>query len=430
MKIEIPEEDSKYMYNFIGNIVDEIGPRMPGSEGEEKAAKIIKKELEEKCECDEVSIEPFKFHPRAFLGWIKIDVILIIISLTLFFLIPVFQTNPNFHIITIILSSISVGLNLIAFLFLWNEFFSYKEYIDRLFKEEESQNVIGKIKAKNELEKIIIFSGHHDSALQFNLLQYLNWGYVIIIFIGLGIVFLWIGVSIIHLILSIFGYYTIFNTLVFWFTIIGSPAMVGLFFFVSFGESANKVPGAVDNLSSVAIVLGLGRYLKKHLEIIPGNTEIRLISFGSEEAGLRGAYRYAARHLDELKKFNAEVVNMDGIMSINAIQILENEPTTRTRHSKEIVKKVLDAAELVEVPIKKFGAGLIERVGGIISGGTDAAAFSKAGVKATNIMAMEFKKFASFYHQTTDTLDKIEKGSLEVILSILIGYLINESKSN
>ncbi|MHA1271458.1 MAG: M28 family metallopeptidase [Candidatus Helarchaeota archaeon] len=426
MKIKISEEDSNYMYNFIDNIIKTFGPRIPGSKAEARAAEYIKKEMEPIC--DEVSIEPFKFHPTAFLGWIKITIILVMLSLISYFSIPLFQGFNYFYSISIVLSVISVILNIVGFLIIWNEFFNYREYIDKFFRERESQNVIGKIKTKGELKKILLFSGHHDSALQFNLLRYLKYGYVIILFIALIVLFLWIGVSIIHLILTILGLPLILHRIIFWIIIIATPSLIGCYFFVWNEKWANTVPGAVDNLSAVAVVLGLGKYLKKHPEIIPKNTEIRLISFGSEEAGLRGAYRYAARHLDELKKYDAELVNMDGVMSNTAIQVLENEPTTRTRHSKEVVNKIIAAAELVEIPINKFGAGLVEKIVGQISGGTDAAAFSKAKIKAANISSMEFTKFVKFYHQPSDTIDMIQKGSLEKVLSICIGYIMNESK--
>ena len=69
MSIEIPEEDAEYMYNFIDRIITDIGPRMPCSEPEAKAAEVIKNELEETC--DSAHIEPFTCHPRAFLGWLR-----------------------------------------------------------------------------------------------------------------------------------------------------------------------------------------------------------------------------------------------------------------------------------------------------------------------------------------------------------------------
>ncbi|MHA1489309.1 MAG: M28 family metallopeptidase [Promethearchaeota archaeon] len=421
MKIELSAEDSNYMYDTIQKIIDEAGYRIPGSPQEAKSAEIIKKEMEETC--DEVTIEPFKLHPRAFLGWIRIDISLVLLSFGFFFLISFL---PDF---LLIFASIAFGLNVIAFLIINNEFFNYKEFIDPLFKEKDSQNVVGKIKAQGELKKIIIFSGHNDSALQFNLLRYLKFGYPIVLFLGMGILFFWILLSGLFFILAIFtlANYQWFFSIVYPVLLIGIIPLVSLWFFVSSGEKANKVPGAVDNLSAVSIALGIGRYLKGHEDIIPPNTEIRLISFGCEEAGLRGAYRYAEAHYDELKKYDSYVVNMDGIQSVKNTIIIEYEPTTRTAHSKELVDKLVEASKLVDVNAKSFGSRPLEKLIGQISGGTDATAFSKAGIRATTLASMELSFFIKAYHQPHDTLDKIQRGSLENVLKICIGFLINES---
>jgi len=190
------------------------------------------------------------------------------------------------------------------------------------------------------------------------------------------------------------------------------------------------VPGAVDNLSAVAIVLALGKILKKNKEIVPNNTEIRLISFGCEEAGLRGAFRYVEKHFDELKRFEAECINMDAIHSKDNITIIDFEPSTRTKHSEIVVEKIINAAKSSQIKIKASaigGSSTFEKIIGQITGGTDATAFSKAGIKAANISAMDLKQMLGFYHQPTDTLDKIEKESLERVLQICIAYIMNES---
>jgi hypothetical protein len=424
MKIEISKDDSDYMYDFIKKIINECGPRMPCSPSEAKCAEIIKNELEQTC--DEVTIEPFFCQPRAFLGFIKVITVLTITSLILFLLIPLKLINYWEQTILIII----VSLNIISILILWNEFFNYNEFIDPVFKKKQSQNVIGKIAADQELKKILIFSGHHDSALQFNLLTYLKIGYMIIIILGLLIMVFWLILSVILLLISLIGLlsYTIslFYAIVFWLLTFGSPIMIGLFLFVPFGNKANRVPGAVDNLSAVAIVLALGKILKKYRNLVPPNTEVRLISFGCEEAGLRGAYRYVQKHLNELRKFDAECINMDAIQSTNRISIIDYEPTTRTMHSDIVVKKLIKMAELVKVNLEKSGLGgssKLEKVIGQLTGGTDATAFSKAGIKAASITAMNLKKMLKFYHQPTDTLDKIEKGSLENVLEICLAYI-------
>jgi len=422
MNIEINSDDSAYLYTIIDRIIDECGPRMPCSKAEAEAAKIIGDELENVC--DEVGIEQFFCHPRAFLGYIKINVIIVLLSFLLFFL----QPRNNGYLFHLVFSFSIFTLNGAAFIILWNEFFNYREFIDPLFKERQSQNVVGKIRGDGDIEKLIIFSGHHDSALQFNLLRYLKIGYPIIIFLGLGIMMIWLVSSAFYFIFAIFSidlYFYFFN-IAFWLFIIGIIPFIALFNFVSFGESANKVPGAIDNLSAVSILIGIGRYLKNNKQLIPDNTEIRLISFGCEEAGLRGAYRYVERHEKELKTLDAENINMDGIMSQKVVKIIEYEPTTRTKHSKEVVNKLDEAAKLVNVKAQPFGSSSLEKFIGQISGGTDATAFSKAGIKASTISAMEFDKFIEFYHQPKDTLNMINKGSLEQVLKICLCYLIKK----
>ncbi|MCK4380421.1 MAG: M28 family peptidase [Candidatus Lokiarchaeota archaeon] len=434
MDIEISNEDSDYMYNIVQKIIDKCGPRMPCSPQEAKSAEIIKKELEETC--DEVKIEPFKCHPRAALGWIRIVIFIVLLSFCSFFLIKLFQESFWAYFLSVLSSSfIFIGI-LIA----WEEFFCYEEFIDPIFKEKDSQNVIGKIRTTGEIKNVIIFSGHHDSALQFNLLKYLKHGYVIIVLLGFGILFFWFIASLIFLILTIFTFvldfamiYDFFLNIALWLLIIGAIPLVILLFFVTPGKRANKVPGAVDNLSAVAIVLGIGRFLKNHKEVIPKNTEIRLISFGCEEAFLRGAYRYVEAHLEELKNYDAECVNLDTIQSIDYLTFSDKEPTTRTIHSEEVVQKLIKAAELVGVKVKVAslgGGSFLEKIVGLIGGGTDAAAFSKSNIKASSITALNLLKIVHFYHQETDTPDKIEKGVLENTLKICIGYLINESKTN
>ncbi|MFW9999228.1 MAG: M28 family peptidase [Candidatus Hodarchaeota archaeon] len=434
MQIEISKEDSEYMYNIIQKIIDECGPRMPCSPQEAKGAEMIKNELEETC--DSVDMETFRCHPRAALGWIRVDVLLVILSFSCFFLVQLFLDTYW----TLILAIIIFGLNLLAFLFEWYEFFNYKEFIDPLFKKKSSQNVIGKFKAEKETKNIIIFSGHTDSQYQFNLLTYLKGAYGIIALLGLGILFLWLWVSLIFLFLTIITFivrfpitYETFFNIAIWLLIIGGIPLITLIFFTSPGERANKVPGAVDNLSAVAVVLGLGRYLKKNKDIIPKNTEIRLISFGCEEAFLRGAFRYVASHSYELKEYTTECINIEIIQNTDKIIILNFEPTTRTHHSEELVQKVYKAVESVDIKAKisrMGGDSPLERLIGITSGGTDATAFSKSGIKACTITSGDFLEISEYWHTPRDTFDKIKQGALENALKVCIGYLINESKKN
>jgi hypothetical protein len=433
MEINIPKEDSDYMYNIIKMIIDECGPRMPCSPQEAKAAAIFKEELE--MTCDEVLIEPFQCHPRAAFGWIKMDCFLVLISFCCFFLIQL--VLETFW--ALILALIVFSINLFAYFVAKYEFFNYREFIDPLFKEKSSQNVIGKIENSENPKNILIFSGHLDSQYQFNLLTYLKAiGYGLVSLLGLGILYLWVGLSIIFFFSTIITYiigisiiYDIFFIIATCFLIIGGVPLILLMFFTSPGERANKVPGAVDNLSAIGVILGLGRYLKKNKEIIPEDTEIRLIGFGCEEAFLRGAYRYVEAHLDELKEKNAECINLEMIQDKDKLNIWQYEPTTRTHHSRELIQKIVNAGNNVNLKIKLSnmgGNGTIGKLIGKTSGGSDATAFSKSHIKACTINGSNFLKVQEIWHTPRDTFDKIEAGSLETVLKLCIGYLMHESE--
>ncbi len=419
MDLEISTEHADYMYNLVERIVREIGPRMSCSPQEAEGSKTLELELEQTC--DEVVVEPFTCHPKAFLGWIKIILIMTVVSM-IFYLVMQWVADS----LLIVFSIISFILTSVSFLIMWEEFFNYDEFIDPLFRKKTSQNVIGKIKTQEELKRIIIFSSHIDSALQFNLLKLIGWGFIPLAFLGILTILTWLIISFINMIIMLIGF-SILKGIFFWATIwllvIGSPCFIGLFFFVPMGNKGNVVPGAVDNLSSCSVIVGLSRYIKGHKEILPPNTEIRLISFGCEESGLRGSRRYCSTHLKELKTYDTIVVNLDGLETPDGFHIIEYEPTTRTWHSEEVIRKLQRAADLVGVQAKRFGAGRVEKTVGRLSGGSDAASFSRANIKAGFLNSADWKHRSSYYHQSTDTPDKIKPGTLENALKICIAFL-------
>lgn len=423
MTITIAPEESNYMNRFVKDVIEKFGPRMPCSQAEAKSAEYIKNEMEKTC--SDVSIEPFTCSPGGLLGWIKFDIIFTVASFVLYIMAPYITIAIIIHTI---LYSICACLGIASWVIAWKEFFSYNEFIDGLLKKGSSENVVGRILPENDVKRIIAFSGHHDSAMEFNLLRYFRApGYAIVVVGGIGILALWTVLAIIAFVISLAGLAQGFiYEIALYLLVIGIPLLVLLWCFTWWGERANKVPGAVDNLSAVAVVLAIGRYVKQHPEIVPDNTEIRLISFGCEEAGLRGAYRYAARHKDELLAIESETVNMDGIQSPKSVMIYAFEPTTRTAHSPEVTQKIYDAAIGEDLKAFKFGERAADRIAGFFTGGTDATALSKAKIKAGSFGSMNFRNYFNHYHTRRDTPDKIEEGALEAALRICLKYIENE----
>ena len=168
------------------------------------------------------------------------------------------------------------------------------------------------------------------------------------------------------------------------------------------------MPGAVDNLSASALAVAMCRFLVKNPSSIPDDTEIRFISFGSEEAGLRGSRRYVERHLDELKRLDARLLNFE-MVAHPEITILTSEVNGTVKNSPEMVKSVVAAAERAGVPYKVQSASL-----GV---GTDAAPFSRAGLKATTLLPFKVpQQMVAFYHQRWDTPEVL---TIEPLLNVL-----------
>lgn len=409
-----------YMRSIVETIVREIGPRMPCSEQEAAAARFIADQMGETC--DHVDIEPFTCHPGAFLGWIRIDILLVLASVLSYLIAAWLSPDPAVRGWTALGSTV---LNAIAWTITYKEFFSYEEFIDSLFPERPSQNVVGRIAARGEPRRIVMFSGHHDSALRFNLIERFRLaGYGIVLFLGIGVLIAWTITVLAAAILAAFSLHPPFLvSMAAWLLVAGLSPLCLLWWFVPPGEGANTVPGAVDNLSAVAVVLGLGKYLKEHPDIIPEGTEIRLISFGCEEAGLRGAYRYVARHEDELRRVPSELVNMDGLQAASRVMIFGVEPTTRTVHSREISERLAMAARSEGIETTVFGVDPKDKIAGMFTGGTDAAAFSKAGLQASSFASLAVRDYGNHYHTSRDTPDRIEPGALANALRTCIAYL-------
>ena len=109
------------------------------------------------------------------------------------------------------------------------------------------------------------------------------------------------------------------------------------------------------------------------------------LSFGSEEAGLRGSRRYVERHLDELKRLEARLLNIETVAHPE-IAILTLDTSGTVKNSPEMVKSVVAAAERAGVPyqVQPAAIGVGTDCGPLQQGGPqshDAAAFQNA---ATN----------------------------------------------
>ncbi len=186
------------------------------------------------------------------------------------------------------------------------------------------------------------------------------------------------------------------------------PAVIFALFFTRKGKDGGNVPGAADNLSSCALSVAMCRFLVKNPAYITEDTEIRFISFGGEESGYRGSRRYVKRHIDELKRLDARLLNIETVASPEIV-ILTSDLNGTVKNSPEIVKSVVEAAQRAGIPFNVKPATL--------GTANDSGPFSKEGLKALTLLAFKIpQQMVAFYHQKWDRPEIL---TLEPLLNVL-----------
>jgi hypothetical protein len=404
---QITIQDAQYALDIVKNICKEAGPGLPGTPEERARAEMIKNELETHLGAENVVMEEFTLAPDAFLstspgGLCMLLAVLLNISAERFT-----GISPWIPSIAAVVFAILAPLMFIL------EFLLSLEVFDPLFLKKKSINVIGSLRkpGAENVKRLLILSGHHDSAPENTWLRYTGIGFYIlsaIYFIGLITLLAICLIQLAGLMLNnqaavafgTIGWALLVFPLV--------PAMIFVVFLNRGKKNGGIVPGAADNLSACAVSVTMARFLVENPTLIPKDTEIRFITFGSEEAGLRGSRRYVERHLEELKHLDACVLNYE-VVAYPVISILTSDVNGTVKNSPEMVKSVVRAAERARVPYKISP--------GTIGAGNDSAPFSRVGLKALTLLPFKVpqQQFA-FYHQDRDTPEVL---SIEPLLNTL-----------
>lgn len=391
-----PKRLAKFSVKNITRIVNEIGPRKPGSPEELKAQELMAKELSKYCE--DVKIEEFKVHRQAFMGFIPFTVACAIASVfTYAFASPI----------------ISLILVILGFIPLLLEFVMYKQFIDPLFIGHPSHNVIAKRAPKGEVKKRIIFVGHSDSQFEWTL-NYLLGG------VGMKLVLIPAVVGLVaDLIIAIIGIICAGTNGALeaaeprWLMILGFvvgcvfiPFQLGFLFFQSYTKS---VPGASDNLSGCYGAISVAKALED-TDTRFENTEVVVICSGSEEAGLRGAKAYVNAHEKELKEIETCVIACDTFRDLETMAVYDRDMSGTVKHDWGVKHLVKNAGA---------NCGYDLHFESVYIGASDAAAFTQKGVKATGFAAMDPTP-PRYYHTRLDNVENLREDAIAAGIEILI----------
>jgi hypothetical protein len=165
--------------------------------------------------------------------------------------------------------------------------------------------------------------------------------------------------------------------------------------------SRDAVPGANDNLTGVATLLGVATDLA---ERPLSGLRVLLVSTGSEEGFMEGMQAFAARHFPHLPPDRTHVVCVDTVGSPE-LTLIEGEGMLRMREYPDDFKElVADCARTTGVRLRR---GLRFR------NATDGLIALKAGYPTATIGSVTSHKVPSNYHWPSDTAENVDHSSVD-----------------
>jgi hypothetical protein len=365
-------------------IIGRVGPREPASPAEYAAQQIWFDEMSKYC--DTVNLEPFTVRPGCLMAWVYLASALMILAIFLY--------NFQQRLIAFICTTIAV-------VFFIGEFILYKELIDPLYPAKQSVNCVGIIKPELEVTRRIILCGHADSMYEW-WYNYLGGHVLFTIVVLVGLVGLLISfVMQIILCNAYSGWFAVAQ--LFWLPFFGA-----LLFFTNW---TRIVQGANDNLTGCVAAVAVAKYLSDN-GIRLEHTEVRILTSGCEEAGLRGAKAYVRQHPPD--GIETAFIAFDCIREIDKMRIYNRDMTATVALDQKVCNVMQKGGQL---------AGLNLDFGWIYFGSTDAAAAQQGGYPSGSFVAMDFGP-ADFYHTRRDSIDNLDPYVIGHAIDLAIGSML------
>ena len=417
-------------FGIVETAANEIGSRLPGSDGEKKFADYMAGKLED------IGIKPvkekFPVSPRASIGGI-----------------PYAGWVGIFTGLTLLLpfgNGWSVGIHGLAFfaclatmVWLVCSVFLYKTWFDPFFKQEISQNVYGELLPKDgKYDYTIILSGHTDTSWNWKHSATTKYGKLgpvpVFAKMGFGIVaFLFAFASSgalifgeLQLILTdtgemvedqLISYLNIINGLsnfsVALFFLVPLFIIPGCFMVTMWADKNPRTasPGAMDNATGIGIAYAATKYFKENPDKMPAKCRIINFNCGAEEAGLRGSIEFTRRHKGEKILENCWNINIDSVADKDFFEVVHGDVWQFTRFDADLEKWFLEAMS---------EAG-IEKPGNIVNpvGGCDSTPLTKAGVKSITFAAQD-PVLTHYYHTCHDRAERFDAETVGTGLDVVL----------
>ncbi len=398
---------ANYVARNVKKVCKEVGPRPAGSEKELEAQELMAKDLE--TSCDEVKIESFKLAPAGFMSWVQFCVACGVTGAVLVLL------THFLGALSLIFAAVGTVLVALAVLSVIFEFLFYKEVLDVFLPKKESHNVVAVRKASGETKRRIIFSGHSDSAPEW---QFTYWGgpKLLLPSIGLGLgglVYVAV-VNVIALVKAAGGENLAQSKAMFILSIVAVCLIPIFLWCLAFYNPKRFVDGANDNLTGCLCSMAVPRYMADH-DFRFENTEVMVLLTGSEEAGLRGAKAFAKAHKAEFdadaeKGIETIFFGLDTVRDYDFMGVYNKDMTGTVNNDAQVSKLIKEGALL---------AGYDVPYATVFFGSSDAAAITKGGLKGACFAAMDPAP-ARYYHTRLDTADNLDLKTIEAGVGICL----------
>jgi hypothetical protein len=281
-----------------------------------------------------------------------------------------------------------------------------------LFPERQGENVLAVLPARGPTKQRVLVSAHRDSAYEFLLWYWFKGAAIPIMILAFAAPAVPAIGALAQLLLPLAEHSP--WTHVFGYLSIGLTPVVALNLVF---HSHRPVPGAMDDLAGVAVLDGLAAWLAaKRNERPLEHTEVWLLATSAEEAGLRGAKRFALAHRHELAEVPTFGLFVDGVYDERHLTAVRREVTTGTRHSQRLVNLARSIAEQ---------RGWVFHEGVIPFGATDASAFRDSGIETVALLCQDTTRLVPNYHTRLDTLERVRPESLSVMLGLVSEMILH-----
>lgn len=393
-----PESAAGAALRLAGRLIDAIGPRPSGSAASRQAADAL--QAEAASFADRAWSEDFPVHPGAFLGWIRLLVLLYMAGVALLWL--------ELFWLAALLATAGIVI-------LVGQFFFYRELLDRFYPRQTGRNVLASLEPAGDIRGQLIISGHHDSARIFNFLAHRPALYPWRVTGGIAIYVLFLLACWVLTLWTAFSGATpswstvvaaLFSLLLLW---------VGQLWWFASSEST---PGAGDNLASTAAAWEALRHLAGEKSAGRPLQHLRVVaaSWDAEEAGLRGARAWVkAAAGDDRLALPTWNLNLECLYDAEEFFLLTSDVNGTVQLSPELAGQCqrLLAGRGREVPVKPIA---------FLTGGTDAGELARGGAQATTLIGMPWGNTnrSNVYHTPADVLSAVSPQAVAAALALAL----------